>query len=146
MKSNIIKQVAVFAIIIPLLVATQTYAADTPKEVVAKFCKLDFEGNRIGDYSKIEPLISYPAEPGWDVVLGISKYEIFNEKIDGDSAEVTVKYQIDRAWFEDFDEKKEHEIETFKLKQVDGVWRISEYIVYPRVSSKVLCSQRKLCK
>lgn len=75
-----------------LFSASQSLAADTPKEVVARFCQLDFEGHRLSSatYIPIESLIIYPAEPGWDAMLGVHSYEITDEKIEGNDAKIIV--------------------------------------------------------
>ena len=45
----------------------------------------------------IQPLIAYPAEPGWDVAIGIRSFRIKSENIHGNKAEVVVEYDIDPA-------------------------------------------------
>ena len=138
--------VATFGIL-ALLPAPRSLAADTPKEVVARFCQLDFEGHRLSSdtYSPIEPLIMYPAEPGWDTMLGVQSFKISGEKIEGNTAKVIVSYEIDRSWPEDVGDTSEYKSETFNLNRVNSTWRISEYVVYPRVSTDLLCSKYKFC-
>lgn len=125
----------------------QCFAAETPKEVVARFCKLDFAGHRLSSasYPQIAPLVMYPEESGWDTVLGVSKYEIRNQTIEGKAAKVTVYYEIDRAWPLEMERINELSNATFNLKQENGTWKISECVGQPRVSSDYLCIKYKYC-
>ena len=130
-----------------LSVATSSFAENSPKAVVSMFCKPDFEGHRLGSsaYAPIKPLVMYQAEPGWDTALGIRSYEILNEKIEGDTAEVSVRYDIDRSWPDDIGDVGRYRIATFTLSRMAGVWKIAKPVVFPRVSSKLLCSEYKFC-
>lgn len=126
------------------LSAISSMAEESPSEVVRKFCMLDYEGARLSTktYSAILPLIAYPAEPGWDTVVGIRGYALKNEMINGDVAEVVVEYEIDQIWPEgDLPNRQE----TFKLVKYGDAWKIQEYIIYPRVSAIVLCRNHSRC-
>ena len=125
----------------------QCFATETPKEVVARFCKLDFEGHRLSSasYPHIAPLVMYPEESGWDTVLGVSKYEIRNQTIEGNTAKVTVHYEIDRSWPLEMERINELSNATFNLKQENGTWKISKCVGQPRVSSDYLCIKYKYC-
>ena len=96
-------------------------------------------------YDEIGNIVSYPAEPGWDIAIGIHDYKILSEIIEGDIARVSVHYDIDRSWPSVFDNYKEFQDEVFLLNKVGGEWKISKYIVYPRVSTSLLCSKYKYC-
>ena len=119
-------------------------ADESPSEVVRKFCQLDYEGARLSSeaYSAILPLIAYPAEPGWDTAVGIKGYALKKEMINGDVAEVVVEYDIDQIWPEGDPPNRE---ETIKLVKYGHVWKIQEYILYPRVSTIVLCKEHAQC-
>jgi hypothetical protein len=134
--------------IFTLFFSTEKAVAETPKEVVAAFCKLDFEGNRLSSekYKNIKSLVSYPDEPGWDTVIGIHGYEIKKEKIENASAEITVEYEIDRQWPNNPSNKEKYKTETFHLKQENSKWKITKYIMFPRVSSKILCTEHGYCE
>jgi hypothetical protein len=144
---NSIKNNIIAVIIIVLFAATHSFAAETPKEVVAQFCKLDFEGHRLNPdtYMKIALLVMYPSEPRWATVLGVSRYEITDETIEGNTAKVTVYYEIDRSWPETIRETNMYKTEIIILNQENGKWKISKQIMFPRVSSKLLCTKYKFC-
>ena len=61
-------------LIILLIPIRFVFAADTPAEIVHKFCELDFAGARLSSdrYETITPLVAYTEEPGWDIVIGIT--------------------------------------------------------------------------
>ncbi|CAB1076125.1 hypothetical protein D1AOALGA4SA_3923 [Olavius algarvensis Delta 1 endosymbiont] len=128
-----------------LFPTSMTMAADTPAEVVRKFCELDFQGARLTSdgYETIQPLIAYPAEPGWDIAIGIKGYEIKSEKIQGNKAEVIVEYDIDQSWPPDLNVCNPEVIEIVRSKDI---WKIEKYIDYPRVSAEVLCTKFHKCK
>lgn len=143
-KTIIIKAVIM---IFTLFFSAEKVVAETPKEVVAAFCKLDFEGSRLSSekYKDIKPLVAYPEEPGWDTVIGIYGYEIKKESIENSSAEIIVEYEIDRQWPKNLDNNEQFQTETFLLKQEKGKWKILKYIMFPRVSSELLCTVYGYC-
>ena len=147
MNSKIIKISMVAMIVLTHFSTMQCFAAETPKEVVTRFCKLDFEGHRLSSasYSQIAPLVMYPDEPGWDTVLGVHKYEIVNQTIEGNAAKVTVRYEIDRSWPYEIEIVNKLRNGTFNLNQENGTWKISKCIGFPRVSSQYLCIKYKFC-
>jgi hypothetical protein len=108
---------------------------------------MDFNGNRLASetYYEIAEIVSYPAEPGWDIAIGIHSYKIVSEKIEGNTAKVTVHYVIDRSWPSSFDNYKEYQEEVFLLNKVGGEWKISMFISYPRVSKSLLCLKYNYC-
>lgn len=128
-----------------LLPISFTMAADTPIDVVRKFCQLDYEGARLSSegFKKLQPLIAYPDEPGWDIAIGIRSFKIKSENIHGNKAEVVVEYDIDQSWPPGLDIGN---TEVVELVKSNGIWKIEKYIDYPRVSSKVLCTKYDKCK
>jgi len=121
-------------------------AAGGPGDVVSRFCELDFEGHRLSasGYESVKPLVSYPAEPGWDRVLGIRSDEVGEESIDGSSARVLVRYEIDRFWPDDLEDTGKYREETFTLSR-EGDWKINRPIPLPRVSTELLCREYDNC-
>jgi len=98
------------------------FADENPREVVEKFCELDFKGHRLSlaTYTPIEALIMYPAESGWETVLGVSSYEVQSESIVGDSATVVVRYKINRSWPDAIKDTSKYQVETFTLQRDKG--------------------------
>lgn len=130
-----------------LFSATLCFAGESPKEVVAQFCELDFKGHRLSSatYDPIEMLIMYPAEPGWDTVLGVHSYLIQGETIEGNTATVVVDYEIDRSWPDAIKDTSNYQVETFSLQHDKGSWKLTKYSMLPRVSAEFLCKQYKYC-
>ena len=130
-----------------LFTASLCFAGESPSEVVAHFCELDFKGHRLSSatYAPIEALIIYPAESGWDTVLGVRSYAIQSESIEGNTATVVVRYEIDRSWPDEIKDTSKYQVETFSLLQENDSWKLTKYIMLPRVSSELLCKQYKFC-
>ena len=148
MKTNDLRaSISLTLVLSFLLAASIACAANTPKEVVEEFCRLDFEGARLSSetYGPIVELISYSAEPGWDIVIGITKYEIQKVHIKGNNADVRVRYHIYRSWPVLIEDIASYVEETFYLKRIRGSWKISKYIFYPRVSADLLCTRYGHC-
>ena len=137
----------IFTIISVALLLNYSFAmaADTPSEVVRKFCQLDYQGSRLSSdgFKAIKSLIAYPEEPGCYIAIGIRSFKIKSEKIHGNKAEVVVEYDIDQSWPSGIDVGN---TEVAKLVKSNGIWRIEKYIEYPRVSSEVLCTKFRKCK
>lgn len=115
------------------------------RNIVEKFCNLDFEGSRLSSktWSKIRPFIAYEEEPGWDAVIGIRSYNIHSILIDDRKANVTVKYDIIRAYPTNFEslELKKYETTIINLINKQGEWLIKDYVPYPRVSDAKLSKE-----
>lgn len=134
-------------LLLPLLAGCLGRAAETPSAVVAKFCALDFAGQRLSSqgFLRIAPLVSYPAETGWDTAIGITGYRIVGASESGAHAEVRVAYDIDRSWPARIENLLPYATTTFRLTLTGGRWRISQPIMYPRVSAGLLCRQYGYC-
>lgn len=147
LATNYMKQHFLLFAIISIFSAPLCFAGGSPRDVVAQFCELDFNGYRLSSatYAPIEALIMYPAEPGWDTVLGIHSYEILRDSINGNSATVVVQYKIDRSWPDAIKDTSMYQVETFSLQQVEETWKLTKFIILPRVSSELLCKQYNFC-
>ena len=142
-----LKTATFIVVIMTTLTPFVALSADYPKEVVAEFCKLDFVGNRLSSatYKNISPLVMYPEEPGWDTVLDIRNHNVADEVVEGDFVKVSVLYEIDRMWPKDTRGKSDFKFETFILKNDGSNLKIAEFIMFPRVSSDVLCTKFDYC-
>jgi hypothetical protein len=138
-----IKYLCVLLVLVPLFV----FASGTPKEVVEKYCEYDFNGARLSSSatSKYQNLISYEEEPGWDTVIAVSEYEVGTEEVNGNTAVVIVTYEIIKAWPSPLENIAEYQTAKVKLILMDGHWKVSKYINYPRVGSELLCNNLRFC-
>lgn len=131
-----------------LLFPLASSAETSPRKTVEKFCQLDFNGARLSSstYQDLIPLISYEAEPGWDMLLAVSGYKVVSQEIQDDSAKVLVEYNIERAWPAILAQTEitKYSKATFHLSKVGEIWKINEYIFYLRVSGE-LCHTIAYC-
>ena len=61
----------------------------TPIEVVRLYCDFDLKTGRIStaNFTKLPPLVTWEAEPGWDTVTVVSSFKILSGKQSQDRAE-----------------------------------------------------------
>lgn len=107
-----------------------SFAQNSPKDTVASYCTLDFNGARIGghqkQYEQIRVLNSWQEEPGWDRLVIISSFLIGPTQQKDSLAKVVVGYTVvgRRDSFFPVDYVYEYEEVTFNLSLVDMVWII----------------------
>ena len=74
------------------------WAETSPKNVVEKYCILDYDGARIGIYPGlarlISPLAVWRVEPGWDFAVVVSSYAVGDAAYEGNRAIVVVEYSV----------------------------------------------------
>ena len=90
------KLIAGLFLVILLLPGCSAWAETDPKATVEQYCKLDYDGARIGIYpglaDKVSPLINWHVEPGWDSSTVVSSYIVGEAVYDGERAKLVVKY------------------------------------------------------
>lgn len=144
----------IFIILIALIIQFppegSTSASDQcqPVEVVQAFCSLDSAGARChsGQLDTLSVLYDLRGEPGWDQSMVIDGYGLVQSHHSGDSAIVTVRYDI-VGWLagadlylpgdKPFDSKPpvpEEELVNFKLDKFNGCWRIRGMNLMPHTS------------
>ena len=113
----------------------------TSKKVVQQFCQFDAEGYRLSSegWVKTEPLVAWPDEPGWDIVMVISDYKVIKVETVGKKAMVTVKYFIlgSTDSIEFVKSNREKEI-IFELGIIDGNWKITKPQIRPHVNKETI--------
>lgn len=81
-----------------LLSGLSVWAETNPKSVVEKYCRLDYDGARIGIYpglaKLISPLAVWRVEPGWDLAVVISSYTVGEAVYEGNRAIVIVEFSV----------------------------------------------------
>jgi len=114
--------------------------ADDPAKVVNEYCLLDARGARIfsGEYENIRKLMAWGHdrdEPGWDCAKIISDYEVKEVKVSKDQANVLVRYHVVAFLCSesDLDLKKYVEDVEVNLIYISEKWKLSKYIVSPRI-------------
>ena len=71
-------------------------ASQDPIAIVEEFCQEDFNGARLyqGSRSKLDSLISWVGESGWDMSVIVGGYKISDINSFGDSVKVRVEYDV----------------------------------------------------
>jgi hypothetical protein len=149
-KSRIVLALVLICLIIVPSVSTLAYSEKQAHDVARVFCKLDFEGVRLSSrtWNKILPYVAWEEEPGWDIALAIKRYAIGKVVVEGQRAVVTVRYDIERSCPHSFELTQLREFETAELELVrkNGSWVINSKVLYPRVSSDILCKKYSCCE
>lgn len=121
----------VFVSLFSSSVANAEYSA--PELVVAKYCKADMKGARIGSdkypYSLIEPLLLSNNELGWDTAVLIKEFKLLPSKPvtpQSRDAQITVEYSVIGKLSVDLTINEHTETYTFHLKKVHGKWKIDD--------------------
>ena len=121
----------------------------TPRGVVTEFCRLDANGARLSTaaYRKINPLVAWPEEPGWDTAVVIGGYETSKASFDGDGerATVVVSYEVlgvlsGERWYpleriepdSIFHRFIARQV-TYTVEQNGNSWRLVGPVVHPHV-------------
>lgn len=124
--------------------ATTHVTPATPEEVVGRFCQLDLEGARLSSdtWPRVVPLVTWERQPDTDPVYLVSGYEVGAGRIEGERAEVPVRYEvIDRIgvpWKEAEGDLESSSTVTFELVRERGVWKIAGPAITPRTSPESL--------
>jgi hypothetical protein len=97
----------------------------SPSSVVSTYCQLDFDGARTRSetFNKVDRMVLWHTEPGWDVVRVVRSYRIVLEKRSGTRVQVTVEYDVVGDVSDiTLTKKPQKEQVTFALKLGDKEW------------------------
>jgi hypothetical protein len=115
----------------------QNHRTTGPEEVVATYCKADFEGATLStkNYNKsgIAALLWKVEEtgPAWDYAILIEGFRITSVAKKGDQSEVTVEYAVIGEWAVDVKIKRHTEHHVFQVKQVQASWKLLDPVDLP---------------
>lgn len=155
---SIVKRSRLLAAICVLINLLSTASASdpslsSPESIVREFCHRDFDGERTrSDTSaKIENLVLWEFEPGWDTVTVVKSFRILSSRVVNKKAIVVVEFDTlgeMPAW--DFVLKRQKERVRFTLQLGDREWqwkndeavlvpgklrwRITEPVLQPHIS------------
>ncbi len=114
--------------------------AEPAKNAVREFCRLDFSGARLtaDGWSRIKPLTTWKDNPEWHGFTVVSRFEQQEASPSIHSAKVTVRYLVLGRYQPGagFVEDPGAQSAEFRLKDVDGSWRIDSIdpMIEPHVS------------
>jgi hypothetical protein len=113
----------------------------SPQDVVKQYCHLQAEGYGLSSegWVKIEPLVAWSDEPGWDTVIVISNYKVGSLEKIGKKALVSVKYFVLGSTDSmRFVKSKRQETIKFELGMIDGKWKITRPLIMPHVNKETV--------
>jgi len=122
----------------------QLCAADQPPSAVGsvnQYCKLDYKGARLqtSTYDRISNFTDWEEEPGWDSVVVVKDFKTKSSHVAGNGASVSVEYtEYGKLNGSEFLAKRGTETITFRLRKLNGVWKITSPEVPPHVSPGAL--------
>jgi hypothetical protein len=115
----------------------QKHGANGPEEVVAAYCKADLEGATLSteNYNKsgIAALLWKVEEigPAWDYAILIEGFRIASVARKGNQSEATVEYAVIGELAMDVEIKRQTERHIFRVKQVQGTWKLFDPVDLP---------------
>ncbi len=116
----------------------------SPREVVQRFCELDFDGARLSSdtYGRIKTLVTWRKQTDMDPVYVISTFTVGDPVMVGDVVEVPVHYDIVRRmsvpWKPAADDVTDPSSVTFRLVRKGEGWVIDSPMLTPRSSAEAL--------
>lgn len=116
------------------------------RELVAQYCRLDYEGARLSaqDWPKVESLVTWRSNPDYPLVNVISRFTIDNEPVpERGKYTVTVHYRLLGRFTvgEGYSREAANSTEdvVFTVAQSNGDWRVTEVEPnYPRPSKPAM--------
>ncbi len=113
--------------------AQQDTKSTDVRELVSKYCRLDYEGARLDGqgWSKVEPLVSWKINPEYTEISVISRYTVDSEPVeDQGNYTVTVHYRLLGSYNLDPGYVREApdsvQDANYIVTGKDGEWRISD--------------------
>jgi hypothetical protein len=128
--------------------ATRGTVVASPEDTVRRFAQLDFDGMRLSGstYDRINPLVTWKEQIDTDPVFIVKGFEVADAKVEGDRAEVTVKYDIvdrlDVPWHPGkaniAQDIQDNTVVTFQLLRQGSGWRIDAPKMTPHASPEAI--------
>jgi hypothetical protein len=103
------------------------------RELVAKYCRLDYAGARLTptDWPKIQPTVAWKVNPDFSLFMVTSRFDVSGEvdSVHG-KYEIAVQYRLLGKYdlSEGYSQDSSNNVETvrFVISEVNGEWRITE--------------------
>jgi hypothetical protein len=105
----------------------------TVRELVAKYCRIDYAGARLNpaDWSKLQPLVAWPTNPDYSLFMATSRFDVENDPIsDRGKYTLVVHYRLlgkyDLAEGYSLEAANKVQDVRYVVSEVNGDWRITE--------------------
>jgi hypothetical protein len=113
----------------------QAHNGAGPVTVVEEFCKRDLNGARLQQQTRMNQLVSWEEEPGWDSLAVTKGFRVKTSSGSAGLATVTVEYReygtLDGNRYQS---KPKTELVVFSLAKKRGVWKITAPMIPPHTS------------
>ena len=119
---------------VPLNHSDPKLEAVTIREVVARYCRLDYAGARLNtaDWGKLRPLVGWPTNPDYSLFMATSRFDVDAEPVPEQHGkyQVTVhyrllgRYDLSEGYSQEFANQVEDVL--YVVSEVNGDWRITE--------------------
>jgi hypothetical protein len=105
----------------------------TVRELVARYCRLDYAGARLNpaDWPKLQPIVAWPTNPDYSLFMTTSRFDLETDAVpDRGKYSVTVHYRLLGKYdlSEGYSQDSANKIEDVRyvVSEVNGNWRITE--------------------
>ena len=103
------------------------------RELVARYCRLDYAGARLNpsDWPKLQPLVAWQANPDYSLFMVTSRFDVDPESVpEHGKYQVTVHYRVLGKYdmSEGYSQESAKQVEDvqYVVSEVNGDWRIAE--------------------
>ena len=106
----------------------------TVRELVARYCRLDYAGARLNPayWAKLQPVVSWPSNPDYSLFMITARFDVGNEAVPehGNKYIVVVRYRL----LGKFDLSEGYSVESgnhvedvqYTVAEVNGEWRVTD--------------------
>lgn len=105
----------------------------TVRELVARYCRLDYAGARLSpsDWGKLQPLVTWQANPDFSLFMVTSRFDVETEPVlEHGKYQVTVHYRLLGKFdmSEGYSQESANQVEDvqYVVSEANGDWRITE--------------------
>jgi len=105
----------------------------TVRELVARYCRLDYAGARLNstDWVKLQPLVAWQANPDYSLFMATSRFDVDTDLVpEHGKYQVTVHYRLLGKYYmsEGYSQESANQVEDvhYVVAEVNGDWRITE--------------------
>jgi len=105
----------------------------TVRELVARYCRLDYAGARLNstDWVKLQPLVAWQANPDYSLFMVTSRFDVDTDLVpEHGRYQVTVHYRLLGKYYmsEGYSQESANQVEDvqYVVAEVNGDWRITD--------------------
>lgn len=105
----------------------------TVRELVARYCRLDYAGARLNpaDWPKLQPVVAWPSNPDYSLFMITSRFDVDTDDVPEHGKYIVVvhyrllgKFDLSEGYSTDFANRVEDI--RYTVAEVNGEWRITD--------------------